>query len=193
MPDLRVAIAYDCLFPVHHGGGERVYRRIAELFVERGAHVTYVTRADWPADAAPSAPFDIAGVWRGEIYDEHGARTSSSAVAFAAGLFRYFVRHRRDYDIVMVAALPVLNVFAVRLALLGSRAKLVVDWLEVWAAAKWRSYAGALTGTVAWVLAVARGAYRRRRHDEQRVHGGSPPALPACGDADRARPRRPRR
>lgn len=152
MAEPRIAIAYDCLYPVQHGGGERVYRRMAELFVDRGSAVTYVTRATWPADASPSTPFDLVSVWRGEIYDATGTRTATSAVAFAAGLFRHFLRRRRDYDVVIVAALPVLNVFAVWLALLGSRSTIVVDWLEVWPARKWRSYAGALTGTVAWVL-----------------------------------------
>ena len=152
MPDPRIAIAYDCLYPVHHGGGERVYRRMAELFVAHGSHVTYVTRADWAPDAAPRAPFDIAGVWRGEIHDAAGVRRSGAAVAFAFALFRHFVRRRRSYDLVVVAALPVLNVFAVRMALLGTRTRLVVDWLEVWPARKWRAYAGALTGTVAWAL-----------------------------------------
>jgi glycosyltransferase involved in cell wall biosynthesis len=148
----RIAIAYDCLFPVHTGGGERVYRRMAELFVERGAHVTYVTRSEWQTDAAPRAPFDIAGVWRGPIYDAGGTRTSSSAVRFAAALWRHFVRRRGRYDAVVVSALPVLNVFAVRLALLGTRTTLVVDWLEVWPWRKWRAYAGSVTGAIAWVL-----------------------------------------
>lgn len=150
--ELRVAIAYDCLYPVHTGGGERVYRRMAELFVERGAHVTYVTRSDWNPDAAPRAPFDIAGVWRGAIYDDAATRTTSSAVRFAASLWRHFVRHRGSYDAVVVAALPVLNVFAVRLALLGTGTTMVVDWLEVWPWRKWRAYAGAVTGSIAWVL-----------------------------------------
>lgn len=148
----RVAIAYDCLFPVHTGGGERVYRRMAELFVERGAHVTYVTRSDWATDAAPRAPFDIAGVWRGDITDADGTRRTVSAVKFAAALWRHFVRHRGSYDAVIVAALPVLNVFAVRLALLGTGTTLIVDWLEVWPWRKWRVYAGPLTGTIAWTL-----------------------------------------
>ena len=75
----RVAIAYDCLFPVNTGGGERVYRRMAELLRGRGAHVTYLTRGQWATDAAPRAPFDIVSVWRGEIYDERGVRTTTSA------------------------------------------------------------------------------------------------------------------
>lgn len=152
MPEPRVAIAYDCLYPVHTGGGERVYRRMAELLVGRGAKVTYVTRADWREDAPPAAPFDLVGVWRGELYDVEGSRTPSSAVRFAGGVFRHFLRHRRDYDLVIVSALPVLNVFAVRLALLGSRARLAVDWLEIWPGRKWRAYAGPITGTVAWAM-----------------------------------------
>ncbi|WP_342000896.1 glycosyltransferase family 4 protein [Microbacterium sp. LWH7-1.2] len=148
----RIAIAYDCFFPLQTGGGERVYRRMAELLVDRGAHVTYVTRSEWGTDAAPHVPFDLHGVWRGEIYDANGTRTTSSAVAFAFGLFRHFVRRRNAYDAVVVAALPVLNVFAVRLALLGSGTRLVVDWLEIWSARKWRAYAGRVTGTIAWVL-----------------------------------------
>lgn len=148
----RIAIAYDCFFPLQTGGGERVYRRMAELLVERGVQVTYVTRSEWEMDAAPRAPFDLHGVWRGEIYDAKGTRTTSSAVAFAFALFCHFVRRRDAYDAVVVAALPVLNVFAVRLALLGSGTRLVVDWLEIWSARKWRAYAGVLAGTIAWVL-----------------------------------------
>lgn len=150
MPEPRVAIAYDCLFPVDTGGGERVYRRLAELLAERGLPVDYVTRRD--RDAGPDAGFTAIGVWRGEIADSSGTRTATSAVAFATALFRYFVRHRDAYDLVVVAALPVLNVFAVRLALLGTRTVLATDWLEVWAWRKWRGYAGVLVGTIAFVL-----------------------------------------
>lgn len=152
MTEPRVAIAYDCLYPVHAGGGERVYRRMADLLVDRGAKVTYVTRSDWATDAAPRARFDIAGVWRGEIADENGTRTASSAVAFAGALFRHFARHRGAYDLVIVAALPVLNVFAVRLALLGTRTVLATDWLEIWPWRKWRSYSGLAVGTIAYLL-----------------------------------------
>jgi glycosyltransferase involved in cell wall biosynthesis len=152
VPEPRVAIAYDCLFPVNGGGGERVYRRLAEDLVGRGASVAYVTRAQWAADAPPRASFDLVGVWRGDIYDAAGTRRQSSAVRFALALFRHFVRHRRDYDLVVVAALPVLNVFAVRLALLGRPTTLVVDWLEVWGRRKWREYAGLAAGSVASLL-----------------------------------------
>lgn len=148
----RVAIAYDCLYPVNTGGGERVYRRMAELFAERGCAVSYVTRGQWDAGAPPEAGFDVVPVWTGEIYDEHGTRTMGSAVGFAIALLRYFRRHRGEHDIVLVSALPVLNVFAVRLALLGTRAVIVTDWLEVWSWRKWRSYSGVAVGTIASAL-----------------------------------------
>jgi glycosyltransferase involved in cell wall biosynthesis len=146
----RVAIAYDCFFPVDAGGGERVYRRMAELLAERGSPVDYVTRRG--RDAGPDAGFRVVGVWTGDIADASGTRRMSSAVGFALALFRHFVRHRRDHDLVLVAALPVLNVFAVRLALLGTRTVVATDWLEIWTWRKWRAYSGALVGTIAFVL-----------------------------------------
>ncbi|NEN07022.1 glycosyltransferase family 4 protein [Diaminobutyricibacter tongyongensis] len=153
MTTLRVAIAYDCLYPVNTGGGERVYRRMAELLVERGHKVDYLTRRQWDG-AAPDASFRVVPVWSGEIYDDAGGRLTSAAVGFARALSRYLRRHRHDYDLVIVSALPVLNVFGARAALLGSRTHVVTDWLEVWPWRKWREYSGALVGSAAFFLQV---------------------------------------
>nr|WP_240148576.1 glycosyltransferase [Diaminobutyricibacter tongyongensis] len=150
---MRVAIAYDCLYPVNTGGGERVYRRMAELLVERGHKVDYLTRRQWDG-AAPDASFRVVPVWSGEIYDDAGGRLTSAAVGFARALSRYLRRHRHDYDLVIVSALPVLNVFGARAALLGSRTHVVTDWLEVWPWRKWREYSGALVGSAAFFLQV---------------------------------------
>ncbi|WP_166805628.1 glycosyltransferase family 4 protein [Cryobacterium ruanii] len=151
MAEPRVAIAYDCLFPINSGGGERVYRRMAELLTERGSEVDYVTRAQWDGPA-PKAGFSVVPVWRGAIYDSSGTRTPVSAVKFAVALFRHFRARRGAYDVVIVSALPFLNVFAVQLALTGSKTFIVSDWLEVWGWRQWRAYSGALMGTVASVL-----------------------------------------
>ncbi|MFC5930743.1 glycosyltransferase [Cryobacterium melibiosiphilum] len=151
MADLRVAIAYDCLFPVNTGGGERVYRRLAELLAARGGAVDYVTRGQW-SGLAPASAFQIVPVWTGDIYDATGSRTTGSALAFAVALFRHFRARRGEHDLVVVSALPVLNVFAVSLALLGTKTFIVTDWLEVWGWRTWRAYSGAAVGTVAFVL-----------------------------------------
>lgn len=152
MAESRVAIAYDCFYPVQTGGGERVYRRMAELFASRGCAVDYVTRGDAAAGELAAPDFAVVPVWSGDIYDVHGTRTTGSAIGFALALFRHFRRSRGRYDVVVVSALPVLNLFAARAALLGTRTVLVSDWLEVWSWRKWREYSGQIVGTVASVL-----------------------------------------
>ncbi len=146
----RAAVVYDCLFPLSLGGGERVYRRLAELLVERGVATDYVTRTF--GDPELLTTFRVVGVWRGEIYDRRGVRTTTGALAYAFGVWRYFLRRRREYDIVLASALPVLTALAVRFALLGSRTRVIADWLEVWSPAKWRAYSGVVSGTIAYVL-----------------------------------------
>lgn len=149
---VRVAIAYDCLFPFTTGGGERQYRAFAEELARRGAEVTYLTTRQWDG-AAPDAPFEVvAATGRLRLYDSRGVRSSLAALRFAWGLFRQMRRTRGDYDLVIVSALPIFNVFAARLALLGTRSRLMLDYLEVWGRRQWVAYAGGVTGRIAWVL-----------------------------------------
>jgi glycosyltransferase involved in cell wall biosynthesis len=150
----RAAVVYDCLFPLSLGGGERQYRRVAELLTERGIATDYITRTAW-TDHEPETSFGLVGVWRGEIYDAGGVRTAGGALAFAFHVWRYFRRRRGEYDIVIASALPVLTALAVRAALIGSATRVVADWLEVWPAAKWRAYSGPLSGTLASILQSA--------------------------------------
>lgn len=149
---LRAAIVYDCLYPVDTGGGERVYRAIAEDLVRRGYHVDYLTRRSWEGGDRPATPFRLRPIWRGEIARADGTRTTRAALGFAGAVFRALVRHRRDYDLVIVSALPPLNTLAARAALLGAKTWLVADWLEVWPLRKWREYSGSLTGGAAWII-----------------------------------------
>lgn len=149
---MRIAIVYDCLFPVNTGGGERVYRRMAELLVERGHSVDYLTRRQWGDGHEPDASFTVVPVWSGEIYDASGGRRTAAAAGFAAAAFGELRRRRGEYDLVIASALPVLNVFAARAATIGTRTRLLSDWLEVWTWRKWREYSGPLVGTVASVL-----------------------------------------
>ena len=152
MPAERVAIVYDCLFPLSTGGGERVYRELAEEFVRAGAEVEYVTRLQWSPASPPVAPFEVSAVLDAPIHDAAGGRRTDTAVRFAIAVFRHLRRSRGRFDVVVVSTLPVLNVFAARLALLGTRTRLVADWLEVWPRRKWVEYSGPVTGTIAAVL-----------------------------------------
>lgn len=147
--DVRIAIIYDCLFPGSTGGGERVYRRVADSLVARGHAVDYLTR-EGQSDGSES--FSVHGLWAGDLYDDHGVRRPRAAIGFALAVARFLVRRRDDYDLVVCSALPVLTLFAAKAVLVGRRAHLLADWLEVWPWSKWRRYAGAGTGTIAWML-----------------------------------------
>lgn len=153
MPVTSVAIAYDCLFPYTTGGGERQYRAFATELAGRGLTVDYLTARQWTG-AAPEEPGFrvVAATGPLRLYSADGVRRSTAAAAFAWGLFRTLRRRRHRYDAVIVSALPVLNVFAARAALAGTRTTLIADYLEVWRRPQWIRYAGRATGTLAWFL-----------------------------------------
>ncbi|MFS0712641.1 glycosyltransferase family 4 protein [Microbacterium sp. 2P01SA-2] len=149
----RVAVAYDCLFPFTTGGGERQYSAFAAELVKLGHDVDYLTSRQWDDDSELPDDFAVVPVTgRLSLYSGDGVRRIPAALRFAAGLFAALVRRRRRYGAVIVSGLPIFNVFAARLALLGSGTRLVVDYLEVWPRPQWIEYSGAVTGTIAWVL-----------------------------------------
>lgn len=148
-----VAVAYDCLFPYSTGGGERQYRAFADELGRRGLEVDYLTAVQWEGATPVEEHFRIRPVTgRLSLYSADGVRRIPAALRYAAALFRALVRRRRRYAAVIVSGLPIFNVFAARLALLGSGTRLVVDYLEVWHRRQWVEYSGAVTGTIAWVL-----------------------------------------
>jgi glycosyltransferase involved in cell wall biosynthesis len=147
----RVAVVFDCFFPVNTGGGERMYRRLAEILVLRGYDVDYITR-DQDGLTAHSTAFNVLPIWSGSIYNPAGNRTLGGALAFSRAILRQLRSSPDTYDFVVVSATPVLNLFATRAALFGSRTRIVADWLEVWPSRKWREYSGPLVGSVAFAL-----------------------------------------
>lgn len=150
---MRIAVVYDCLYPVSVGGGELQYRAFAERFATVGHDVRYLTRRQWQA-SPPEIPgvhiTAIAGPT--EVYDAVGNRRLTPAAGFATALSRHLVSHRTDYDAVLVSALPVLNVLAARAALAGSRVRICADFLEVWRPAQWVEYSGPVVGRVGRAL-----------------------------------------
>jgi glycosyltransferase involved in cell wall biosynthesis len=150
---VRIAVAYDCLFPWSKGGGERLYRTFAEEFAAAGHEVTYITRRQWDGDAPVIDGFRVEVVSEDrELYDANGVRQLPPAINFARGLFTHLVKNRGAYDAVLVSALPSTNVPAVRAALVGTKTVVSVDWLEVWRPDQWREYSGPVIGRVASTL-----------------------------------------
>lgn len=150
---MRIAIAYDCLYPWTLGGGERQYRAFAEEFAAQGHTVSYLTRRQWNGPVPEVPGVEVVPIApRARLHDDSGARRPGPALAFAARLFAHLLRHRRRYDAVLVSALPATNVPAVRGALVGAPVTVVSDWLEVWTPERWRAYSGPVLGRVAWAL-----------------------------------------
>lgn len=141
----------DHLFPLAHGGAERVYRVLADALAAEGAVLTYYTRRQWATGNEPEAAFVVSDVWAGAVYDENGTRRIGAALRWSVALLRAL--WRADHDVLIVSATPVFNVFVAAVAKLRRpRTILLVDWLEIWPWKKWRAYSGVVAGTIAWVL-----------------------------------------
>jgi glycosyltransferase involved in cell wall biosynthesis len=146
----RVAVIYDCLFPYTVGGGERWYWRLAEGLRDAGAEVTYLTRTQWDEPPELLGIRVVAVSGRSDLYDRNGRRRLGPTVRFGAGVLRWLLGHRRDYDVVEVANFPFWSVLAARAALTGTETRMVVDWFEIWSKPFWQSYAGKVMGTLGY-------------------------------------------
>jgi glycosyltransferase involved in cell wall biosynthesis len=69
-------------------------------------------------------------------------------MVFGIGTFNWLLRHRREFDAVVVASFPFFSLLAARVALAGTRTPIFVDYHEVWSSKYWRFYAGRFTGTL---------------------------------------------
>jgi glycosyltransferase involved in cell wall biosynthesis len=146
---VRIAIVYDCLFPNTLGGAERWYRNLAER-LDRTHSVTFVTRRQW-GEEGPETPFETIAVSPGGgLYTSSGRRRIWPPIRFGMGVFWHLLRHGRSYDAVHSASFPFFSLLgaALALALTRSKARLVVDWWELWTLDYWRSYLGSLGGRI---------------------------------------------
>jgi glycosyltransferase involved in cell wall biosynthesis len=146
---MKIAIVYDCLFPNTLGGAERWYRNLAER-LDAEHSVIYVTRRQW-GDEGPETPFETIAVSPGGgLYTSSGRRRIWPPIRFGIGVFWHLLRHGRSYDAVHSASFPFFSLLGAALALRLTRAKarLVVDWWEIWTLEYWRSYLGSIGGRI---------------------------------------------
>ena len=150
---MKIAIVYDCLFPNTVGGAERWYRNLAER-LGASHSVTYLTRRQW-GEEGPETPFETLAVApASELYTRSGRRRIWPPLRFGLGVFWHLLRHGRRYDAVHTASFPYFHLVGARLALwlTGSRARLIVDWHEVWGREYWRSYLGPVGGRIGFAV-----------------------------------------
>jgi glycosyltransferase involved in cell wall biosynthesis len=153
---LRIAIVYDCLFPNTVGGAERWYRNLAERL--DGEHdVIYLTRRQWGKEGPGTSFVTIAVSSGGELYTASGRRRIWPPVRFGFGVLWHVLRHGRRYDAIHMASFPYFSLLGAALALRlnRSRARLIVDWHEIWSLEYWQSYLGRVGGRIAyWIQAL---------------------------------------
>jgi len=149
----NICVAYDCLFPLTHGGAERWYRVLVDQLVASGATVTYITRRQWTTEPPAWTGVRVVAVSGiAELYDAEGTRRTRPAVAFGIGTFLWLVRRRREFDAVLVASFPFFSLLAIRGALVGAGTPMFVDYFEVWSLNYWRTYAGRIRGSIGAVI-----------------------------------------
>jgi glycosyltransferase involved in cell wall biosynthesis len=150
---MKIAIVYDCLFPNTLGGAERWYRNLAER-LSRTNEVTFVTRRQW-GEEGPQTPFETIAVSPGGgLYTASGRRKIGPPIRFGLGVFVHLMRHGRSFDAVHSASFPFFSLIGAALALrlTGSRARLVVDWWELWTLDYWRDYIGGIGGRIGYAI-----------------------------------------
>ncbi len=150
---MHICLVYDCLYPYTVGGGERWYRALAERLAAEGYEVTYLTLRQWAEGDEPSIPgvrIVTAGP-RSELYVD-GRRRIGPALRFGFGVLRHLLGQGSRYDVVHSGSTPFFPLLAAGLARRRGRYRLLVDWIEVWTLAYWRSYLGRLKGTIAWTI-----------------------------------------
>jgi glycosyltransferase involved in cell wall biosynthesis len=150
---MHICLIYDCLYPYTVGGAERWYRALAERLAAEGYEVTYVTLRQWDEGDDPSIPgvrIVTAGP-RSDLYVD-GRRRIGPALRFGLGVLRHLLGRGRRYDVVHSASTPFFPLLAAGVARRRGRYRLLVDWIEVWSLAYWRSYLGGLKGTIAWAI-----------------------------------------
>jgi glycosyltransferase involved in cell wall biosynthesis len=113
-----------------------------------------VTRRVW-GEAGPETEFETVAVAPGgELYARSGRRRIWPPIRFGIGVFWHMLRRGRDYDVVHCTSFPYFSLLgawaALRLA--RSRARLVVDWHEVWGRGYWISYVGAVAGRIGYAV-----------------------------------------
>lgn len=146
---VRVAIIYDCLFPCTLGGVERWYRNLVDQLLAEGALITYVTRRQWTGSPPNWPGVNIESVSSDlEIYDEEGTRRVLPSIKYGLGVFWWCLRNRQSIDVVMTANFPFFSVLGARLALLGARTTILVDFYELWSSDYWKRYAGRVAGRI---------------------------------------------
>lgn len=137
----RVAILYDCAYPFVPGGGQKRLYEICRRLIAKGWQVDWYAMKSWPEPGEvvvngirfiPVAPARA-------MYRADGKRSIAQTLVYGRAIAKF--PRLGGYDLVHMGQWPYFHFFPVRLFSLFGRARISVDWWEVWAG-HWRDYYG---------------------------------------------------
>ena len=138
----RLAILYDCPFPFIQGGGQRRLFEIAQY------HLVHDWEVEWYALKFWEGPdkirhegiiYNSVGKWT-ELYDSAGKRRLWETIYYGAMIARHV--ELRKFDILLAGQWPLFHLIPARVFCFLGKAKLVVDWWEIWGREHWENYYG---------------------------------------------------
>lgn len=129
---MRIALAYDALYPDAKGGVEKRSWELATRLVAQGHEVHLLVPKSWAGDARSVRDGVILrGVCaRRDLYTSSGRRAVSPAVAHALGVWKLLRRERFDVVDCQIPAYPA--ALAAWHATRRTRTNLIVTWHEAW-------------------------------------------------------------
>ncbi|MGA7800315.1 MAG: glycosyltransferase family 4 protein [Gammaproteobacteria bacterium] len=137
----RIAIVYDCAYPFVQGGGQKRLYEIATRLLDVG------WRVDWYALKSWSGPDELEHqgiVYKSvgkavDLYGDDGKRSIKETLYF--GMKVLCQARLGGYDLIHAGQWPYFHLFPAWVYGSLGRARLVVDWWEVWGA-HWYEYYG---------------------------------------------------
>lgn len=145
---LRIALVYDAVYPYQKGGGERRFRAVADLLAAAGHEVDLYGMRSW-SGREPVCVADrvrLHGLCRARpLYTASGRRSIVQSLVFGVSCLRLLGRR---FDVIDCCGFPFFSLFACRLVASVRRKPLISTWHEVWGAAYWQEYLGAIGGRI---------------------------------------------
>jgi len=152
---MRIAIAYDVIYPFTKGGGEKiVYEVMRRLGARHEIHLFSLKL--WPGEntieMAPNVwAHGVCGVPAHLNAASDEFHVLSQVLRYSVCLPRAILKHG-PFDVVDCYSIPYFPLLSAKTACVLSRSPLISTWLEVWPRAVWRKKFGYFGGTVGYAI-----------------------------------------
>jgi L-malate glycosyltransferase len=138
----RLAVLYDCPFPFIQGGGQKRLFEISQYLLKHDWEVEWYALKFWDGPETikhRGITFHAVG-GKTELYDSSGKRRIWETIYYGAMIFRHI--ELRKFDILLAGQWPLSHLIPARIFCFLGKAKLVIDWWEVWGKDYWINYFG---------------------------------------------------